>query len=79
MTCYRFFDIIGSIKIDYLLFFHLDFIEIDCWSYIETSNIKMIAFNIVNNKIDWTDLNKEIVSEKCQEYCNKIQKLRVFI
>lgn len=85
MIYHRFLDIIGLIKIDYILFFNSDYVEIDCWSW--TNNFpgskplynKVYAFNIINNEIDWTDINKEIVSEKCQEHCDKIQKLRAFI
>jgi len=77
---YRFKDEISSVKMDYIIFFRQNEVEIDTSAYVRVwikhhcSN----TFNIRNQIIDWENIDNQMISVKCQEYCDKIQKLRVF-
>lgn len=77
---YRFTDLVGTISLDYILFFSKDCLEIDIRA---TTNLGRTwdlfkTYQIVNKEIDWNDVDPKLISSKCQEFCNKTQRLRAF-
>lgn len=65
---------------DYIIFFDREYIEVNIFAQIRTNvtHDESKYFDIVDGKINWENVDSQMISESCQEYCNRIQKIRVF-
>jgi hypothetical protein len=77
---YRFLDNISCVEMDYIIFFKQNELEIDVMAKVRPTvmHSEINIFNIIDGEIKWRNVNNQMISVACQEYCNKIQKLRAF-
>lgn len=80
MLAFRFNEVVDKVNIDYIIFLHGNFIEIDALAIFDNMTIPTTySFPINDSIIGLNQIHNNIISIKCRTYCQKLVSLGIFL